>query len=84
MWRRLYLAADSATHKIICADLSLRRTTDAQALPDLINQTHRKIREATADGAYDARYGHDALLRKKSGHLFRHKAGCHIGRTKVP
>ncbi|WP_083764717.1 transposase [Sodalis glossinidius] len=51
--------------EIICADLSLSGTTDAQALPVLINQTHRKIREASADGAYDTRYCHDALLRKK-------------------
>lgn len=65
VWRKLHLAADSATHEIICADLSLSGTTDAQALPGLINQTHRKIREASADGAYDNRYCHDALLRKK-------------------
>ncbi len=49
VWRKLHLAADSATHEIICADLSLSGTTDAQALPGLINQTHRKIREVSAD-----------------------------------
>ncbi|EIM2851015.1 IS5 family transposase [Salmonella enterica] len=65
VWRKLHLAADRATHEIICADLSLSGTTDAQALPGLINQTHRKIREASADGAYDTRYCHDVLLRKK-------------------
>ncbi|EPB0153838.1 IS5 family transposase [Escherichia coli] len=65
VWRKLHLAADSVTHEIICADLSLSGTTDAQALPGLINQTHRKIREVSADGAYDARCCHDALLRKK-------------------
>lgn len=65
VWRKLHLAADSATHEIICSDLSLSGTTDAQALPGLINQTHRKIRDVSADGAYDTRYCHDALLRKK-------------------
>lgn len=65
VWRKLHLAADGVTHEIICADLSLSGTTDAQALPGLINQTHRKIREASADGAYDTRNCHDALLRKK-------------------
>ncbi|QLK87727.1 IS5 family transposase [Arsenophonus endosymbiont of Aphis craccivora] len=44
VWRKLHLAADSVNHEIICADLSLSGTTDAQALPGLINQTHRKIR----------------------------------------
>ncbi|HIB1392460.1 TPA: IS5 family transposase, partial [Salmonella enterica subsp. enterica serovar Muenchen] len=37
VWRKLHLAADSVTHEIICADLSLSGTTDAQALPALID-----------------------------------------------
>ncbi len=76
VWRKLHLAADSATHEIICADLSLSGTTDAQALPGLINQTHRKIREVSADGAYDARYCHDALLRKKIRPLIPPRSGA--------
>lgn len=76
VWRKLHLAADSATHEIICADLSLSGTTDAQALPGLINQTHRKIREASADGAYDTRYCHDALLRKKIKPLIPPRSGA--------
>lgn len=51
VWRKLHLAADSVTHEIICADLSLSGTTDSQAMPGLINQTHRKIKEVSADGA---------------------------------
>ncbi|KFX01446.1 hypothetical protein KU73_21910 [Pectobacterium wasabiae] len=81
VWRKLHLAADSATHEIICTDLSLRGTTDAQALPGLINQTHRKIKEASADGAYDSRDCHDALLRKKSGHLSRPEVERNTGRA---
>jgi hypothetical protein len=76
VWRKLHLAADSATLEIICADLSLSGTTDAQALPELINQTHRKIREACADGAYDTRYCHDALLRKKIRPLIPPRSGA--------
>lgn len=76
MWRKLHLAADSVTHEIICADLSLSGTRDAQALPALINQTHRKIREASADGAYDTRYCHDALLRKKIRPLIPPQGGA--------
>ncbi len=64
------------THEIICADLSLSGTTDAQALPGLINQTHRKIRVASADGAYDTRYCHDALLRKKIRPLIPPRSGA--------
>ena len=76
VWRKLHLAVDSATHEIICADLSLSGTTDAQALPALINQTHRKIREASADVAYDTRYRHDALLRKKIRPLIPPRGGA--------
>lgn len=76
MWRKLHLAADSATHEIICANLSLSGTTDAQALPGLINQTHRKIRSASADGAYDTRHCHDVLLRKKIGPLIPPRNGA--------
>lgn len=63
--RKLHLVADSARDEIIWADLSLSATKDEQTPPGLINQTHRKIREASADGSYDTRYCHDALLRKK-------------------
>lgn len=65
MWRKLHLAVDASTHEVVCADLSLSHTTDAQALPGLINQTHRRIKEALGDGAYDVRYCHDSLKRKK-------------------
>ncbi len=41
----------TATHEIICADLSLNNVTDSEAFPGLIRQTHRKIRAASADGA---------------------------------
>jgi hypothetical protein len=55
IWRKLHLAVDSKTHEIICADLSLNNVTDSEAFPGLIRQTHRKIRSAAADGAYDTR-----------------------------
>lgn len=56
---------DASTHEVICADLSLNNVTDAEAFPGLIHQTHRKIRVASADGAYDTGRCHDELRRKK-------------------
>jgi hypothetical protein len=64
-------AVDSNTHEIICADLSLNNVTDSEAFPGLIRQTHRKIRAASADGAYDTRLCHDELRRKKISALIR-------------
>ncbi|MBK4313811.1 IS5/IS1182 family transposase, partial [Enterobacter hormaechei] len=46
-------------------DLSLNNVTDSEAFPGLIRQTHRKIRSAAADGAYDTRLCHDELRHKK-------------------
>ena len=65
VWRKLHLAVDADTHEIICADLSLNNVTDAEAFPGLIRQTHRKIRAACADGAYDTKRCHDELRRKR-------------------
>ena len=70
-WRNAAVYGESciwqltATHEIICADLSLNNVTDSEAFPGLIRQTHRKIRAASADGAYDTRLCHDELRRKK-------------------
>lgn len=65
VWRKLHLAVDAGTHEVICADLSLNNVTDAEAFRELIRQTHRKVKVASADGAYDTKLCHDELRRKK-------------------
>ncbi|WP_250386705.1 IS5 family transposase, partial [Escherichia coli] len=79
IWRKLHLAVDSKTHEIICADLSLNNVTDSEAFPGLIRQTHRKIRSAAADGAYDTRLCHDELRRKKISALIPPRKGAGYG-----
>ncbi len=76
IWRKLHLAVDAGTHEVICADLSLNNVTDAEAFPGLIRQTHRKIRSAAADGAYDTRRCHDELRRKKISALIPPRKGA--------
>ncbi|MBJ3665019.1 IS5 family transposase, partial [Salmonella enterica subsp. enterica serovar Braenderup] len=76
IWRKLHLAVDSNTHEIICADLSLNNVTDSEAFPGLIRQTHRKIRAASADGAYDTQLCHDELRRKKISALIPPRKGA--------
>ncbi|WP_409161753.1 IS5 family transposase [Pectobacterium sp. B2J-2] len=76
IWRKLHLAVDAKNHEIICADLSLNKVTDAEAFPGLIRQTHRKIRSAVADGAYDTRRCHDELRRKKISALIPPRKGA--------
>ncbi|HDT6494703.1 TPA: transposase, partial [Klebsiella pneumoniae] len=57
-------------------DLSLNNVTDSEAFPGLIRQTHRKIRAAAADGAYDTRLCHDELRRKKISALIPPRKGA--------
>jgi hypothetical protein len=76
IWRKLHLAVDAKTHEVICADLSLSNITDTEAFPGLIRQTHRKIKVASADGAYDTRVCHDELRRKKIKALIPPRSGA--------
>jgi len=76
IWRKLHLAVDASTHEVICADLSLNNVTDAEAFPELIRQTHWKIRSAAADGAYDTQRCHDELRRKKISALIPPRKGA--------
>ncbi|MDP1265144.1 transposase, partial [Klebsiella pneumoniae] len=56
--------------------LPLNNVTDSEAFPGLIRQTHRKIRAASADGAYDTRLCHDELRRKKISALIPPRKGA--------
>ncbi|MCB2384868.1 IS5 family transposase, partial [Shewanella sp. SR1] len=55
VWRKLHIAVDTHSHEIIAAELSLSGVTDAEVMPNLLKQTHRKIRNISGDGAYDTR-----------------------------
>ena len=66
VWRKLHIAVDTHSHEIIAAELSLSGVTDAEVMPNLLKQTHRKIRNISGDGAYDTRACHDAVRRKRA------------------
>lgn len=53
MWRKLHLALDAATHTVIAAEVSLETVADNEVLPMLLNPLRRKIKQVSADGAYD-------------------------------
>ncbi|NIG63017.1 MAG: transposase [Serratia symbiotica] len=75
IWRKLHLAVDTETHEFICADLSLSNVTDTEAFLGLIRQMYRKIKVASADGAYDRRVCNDELRRKKIRELIQPRSG---------
>ena len=72
VWRKLHLAADTDTHEIIAAELTLSGVTDAEVLPNLLKQTH----EISGDGAYDTRECHRAIRVKKATPLIPPREGA--------
>jgi IS5 family transposase len=60
-WRKLHLGVDEATGEIIAAVASEAGVTDDEVLPDLVAQVKGKIRQVSADGAYDKRRCYEAL-----------------------
>ena len=67
VWRKLHLVVDAYNHKVICADQSLNNVTEAEAFPGLVRQIHRKVKVASADGAYDTTLCHEGLRQKNQG-----------------
>nr|VVV02884.1 hypothetical protein AW0309160_00209 [Aliivibrio wodanis] len=63
-WRKLHLAVDVDTYEIIGAEVSLVNVGDNEVLPTLLNPLRRKIREISADSAYDTKECHKVLQRK--------------------
>ncbi|ARF49010.1 IS5 family transposase [Pantoea stewartii subsp. stewartii DC283] len=63
-------------HKIHLFNKALNNVTDSEVFPGLIRQTHRKIRAAAADGAYDTRLCHDELRRKNISALIPPRKGA--------
>lgn len=76
VWRKLHLAVDTGTHEIIAAELSLSNVTDGEALPNLLNQTRRRINEISGDGAYDTRQCYEAIRIKQAVSLIPPREGA--------
>lgn len=65
-WRKLHLAVDSDTHEIISAQMSLESVGDNQVLPALLNPLRRKVKQVSADGAYDTKDCYKLLAKKNA------------------
>jgi IS5 family transposase len=63
-WLKLHLAIDPATHEIRAAMVSEPGVTDAEAVPDLLEQEEGQIEAVEADGAFDRRGVYKALERR--------------------
>jgi hypothetical protein len=63
-WRKVHLAMDTATSDIRAVEFTPSRDGDSPILPDLLEQipVGENISAVTADGAYDTRPCHTAIL----------------------
>jgi hypothetical protein len=72
-WRKVHLAMDTATSGIRAVEFTPSREGDSPVLPDLLDQIPQDedIGTVTADGAYDTRRRHSAII-ARSGTAFGH------------
>ena len=63
-WVKLHLAIDPGSHEIRAAMVSDPGVTDAEAVPDLLEQEQGPVEAVEADGAYDRREVYQALERR--------------------
>lgn len=63
-WRKMHLAVDAKTHEVMAAQVSLDSVGDNQVLSSLLNPLRRRIKQVSADGAYDTKACY-ALIAKK-------------------
>lgn len=63
-WRKVHLAMDTTTGDIRAIEFTSSRQGDSPILPELLSQipTNEEIETVTADGAYDTRRCHAAVL----------------------
>lgn len=66
-WRKLHLAVDADSGKIIAYSLTDQNGGDASQLEQLLDQIDDEIGQFTADGAYDGTPTYDAVLRHSPG-----------------
>jgi hypothetical protein len=65
-WLKLHLALDPETHEIQAVVVSEPAVTDAEAIPDLLEQVQRPLASLTADGTYDRRTVYAELERHQA------------------
>ena len=67
-WRKVHLAMDTATSDIRAVEFTPSSDGDSPVLPELLDQIHgdEEIGTVTADGAYDTRRCHAAIIDRQA------------------
>src|SRR5215470_6581885 len=85
-WRKLHFCTDEATLEIVSVVASTNDVSDAEALPDLLQDVPGKIEQVSADGAYDKRKRYDTLNKHRAKAAIPPRKGAKIwqhGNTKA-
>jgi hypothetical protein len=67
--RKLHLAVDADGGEIIAHTMTDQDTGDASQVTPLLDQIDAPIRQFTADGAYDGKPTHDAIINRNTDAL---------------
>ena len=79
-WRKLHFCVDEATLEIVSAVASTNDVSDAEVLPDLLQDVPGEIEQVSADGAYDQGKCYDALNRHGAKAAIPPRKGAKIWR----
>jgi IS5 family transposase len=79
-WRKLHFCVDEATLEIISVVASTNDVSDAEALPDLLQDAPGGIEQVSADGAYDQRKCYDTLNKQGAKAAIPPRKGAKIWR----
>lgn len=93
-WRKAHLAMDTATSDIRAVEFTSSREGDSPTLPALLDRIpeNEQIASVTADGAYDTRRCHTAILEhearaiipiRKNGRLWREVCPAAVARNAI-
>jgi hypothetical protein len=61
MWQKLHIGVDEKSQLIVAAELTKNDCGDDKKLPDLLRQYKGKLRQVSADGAYDSHDCYDVI-----------------------
>jgi hypothetical protein len=79
-WRKVHFCTDEATLEIISVVASTNDVSDAEALPELLQDVPGEIEQVSADGAYDQRKCYDTLNRHRARAAIPPRKGARIWR----
>jgi IS5 family transposase len=77
-WRKLHFCSDEATLEIVSVVASMNDVSDAEALPDLLQDVPVEIEQVSADGAYDQRKCYETLSKHGAKAVIPPRKGAKI------